>query len=69
MPRYVPFRAYDEGDYSTERQSFTVHDEDAAPVATGLYDANGVPLYRLPDRVPLGFHAQKPRVRVKAPRG
>lgn len=62
-------RQYDEGDYSADRQTIVVHDDGDGPVATGLLNAEGVPLYRLPDRVPLGFQAQKPRIRVKAPRG
>jgi hypothetical protein len=43
----------------------TIHEGGDGPVPTGLLNADGVPLYRVPERVPLGFHA-KPRVRVKA---
>lgn len=39
-----------------ERPTITVWSEDARLEPTGLVDASGTPLYRLPDRVPLGFH-------------
>lgn len=32
-----------------------VESEPAAPVATGLLDANGVKLYKIEDRNPVGF--------------
>jgi hypothetical protein len=31
------------------------HEADPAPVNTGLLNADGVPLYRVPERGPLGF--------------
>lgn len=34
----------------------TVFEEDGDPEFTGLYDADGNPLYRFPDKVPIGFH-------------
>lgn len=40
---------------STPRTA-TVHEMDSAPVKTGLLDALGRPIYRIPQRVPLGFH-------------
>lgn len=33
----------------------TVYCEDDEPVNTGLYDANGTPIYRVKDRLPIGF--------------
>jgi hypothetical protein len=39
--------------------------EDQVAQFSGLLDANGERLYRMPDRVTFGFQA-KPRVRVKA---
>ena len=36
-------------------QPLTVFEVGNEPVETGLYDANGVPLYRVPDRVKMGF--------------
>ncbi len=69
--RYITIRPrqFDDWEFGVERQTMTVHVEDDDPVPTGLLDMHGVPLYRLPDRVPFGFHVSKPRVRVKAPRG
>jgi hypothetical protein len=54
-------------DYQIEGSATADHvfEADRTPIATGLLDANGVPLYRVPETVPLGFHV-KPRVRVKA---
>jgi hypothetical protein len=37
-----------------------VHEQDKAPVNTGLLDALGRPLYRVPETVPMGFHAPPP---------
>lgn len=34
---------------------------DDMPVRTGLLDLNGTPLYRLPDRRPIGFNLTKAR--------
>ncbi len=66
MPIYRPlgWRDMEPGE---EALTITVHCEDEAPVRTGLLDVSGAPLYRWPDRVPIGFHV-KPRVRVKAGR-
>lgn len=59
MIRYaaIPQRAWMNDYYETlsSRPSETVLEDDPTPKATGLLDANGVPLYRLPDRIPLGF--------------
>jgi hypothetical protein len=42
--------------------------EDEMPIDSGLLNADGERLYRVPEKVPLGFHHHKPRVRVKAGR-
>lgn len=65
MPRYVT-RACWWCDEPATLPSMTVHEAQDEPVNTGLLDADGAPLYRLPDeRQPIGFHLPKPRVRVK----
>lgn len=33
----------------------TVFSEDDRPIATGLLDASGAPLFRVQERAPLGF--------------
>jgi hypothetical protein len=38
-----------------ERPSATVWEQEKTPHATGLLDAAGVPLYRVPETVPMGF--------------
>jgi hypothetical protein len=56
--RYVastrPPRA-DDWDYPDEHRTMSVIEDEAAPQATGLLDANGVPIYRVADRAPMGF--------------
>ena len=39
-----------------DRPTVQVVESESAPIKTGLLDANGTPLYRIQDRVPLGFH-------------
>lgn len=39
-------------------QSLTVFEAEDGPVETGLYDANGVPLYRVPERVKMGYRSE-----------
>lgn len=39
----------------------TVHEQERAPVKTGLFDANGTPIYRVPDTQPLGFDIRPPK--------
>lgn len=48
--------------------TMTVHDTERQPIDTGLVDAHGVPLFRMPDHRPMGFQPNKPRIRVKAGR-
>lgn len=65
MSRYVAIiaapKSWDSHDgYNMgSRPSMTVHDADDAPQATGLVDALGVPLYRLSDRIPIGFKVER----------
>ncbi len=49
-----PSRADADWGYSNDR-SMEVIASDEGPIRTGLVDANGTPLYRLPERIPLGF--------------
>ncbi len=46
----------DEGGWGwQERPTITVWEEDTGAVKTGLLDAAGRPLYRYPNREPIGF--------------
>ncbi len=36
--------------------SCEIHESDKAPKRTGLLDASGTPLYRIPPTVRIGFH-------------
>jgi hypothetical protein len=38
-----------------ERQTISIH-EAPGPIATGLLSADGMPIYRYPETVPMGFH-------------
>jgi hypothetical protein len=63
QPRYValsaPPRAWDSETHSwAERPTCQVVEADPTPQATGLLDASGTPLYRLPNRVPMGFQVK-----------
>lgn len=40
--------------------------DDDRPVDTGLVNAQGHALYRLPEKHPIGFRPRRPVVRVKA---
>ena len=54
-PRRV--RSDYEDDFGGPHRTLTVFEDNDA-VETGLYDANGVPLYRVPDRVKMGFRSE-----------
>ena len=56
MNRYVtrPTRADDGGDLIM-RTTITVYEEAPEAVDTGLLDASGAKLYRVPYRAPIGF--------------
>ena len=60
MSRYVaiPNAWASETHVPDHRPSCEVFETDTTPVATGLLDADGTPLYRLQDRVALGFYAR-----------
>jgi hypothetical protein len=45
--------------YPEERLSLQVHVRDDAPRPTGLLDAAGVPIYRMPEVVPIGFMRER----------
>lgn len=64
MSRYAT-KAYDDW-YDTDRQSIDVICENDEPRDTGLLDAQGARLYRMPERHPIGFRPRRPVVRVKA---
>jgi len=36
--------------------TMTIHEEDRAPVRTGVLDASGQMIFRMPDTVQCGFH-------------
>lgn len=38
-----------------ERPTGTVHEDDPTPVRSGLLGPDGTPLYRVPERVQMGF--------------
>jgi hypothetical protein len=49
----------DPDDWAEPHRTMVIHEEDAAPVRTGLLDAHGVALYRVADRVPVGYRASR----------
>ncbi len=59
MPRYLPIRAEHEWNWQgapvSNPSSLTVYEPEADAVPTGLVDASGTPIYRVQDRVKLGF--------------
>jgi len=67
-PKYVAIRprtlnqsapsAYGDSLYEAE-MSITVHEQQVEPIHTGLLDAQGVPLYRIQERHPLGFQPHR----------
>lgn len=73
MTRYVtkhPARAGFDSytlEYWSDGDGITVFEPNDEPQETGLLNADGVMLYRLPERNQIGFRV-KPRVRVKAGR-
>ncbi len=44
------------GAYVYAPASVQVFEADKSPICTGLLDAQGTPLYRIPETVKLGFH-------------
>lgn len=51
-----------------DRPSCVVHETDDEPMDTGLLDAHGVALYRVPTRHPIGFSAPKVKRRKRRKR-
>ena len=47
---------YSVGDNVLMPDSCTVMETDKSPFETGLLDATGTPLYRVPETVKIGFH-------------
>ena len=58
--KYVAIRprAYGDSLYEAE-MNITVHETPLEPIHTGLLDAQGVPLYRIQERHPLGFQPNR----------
>ena len=56
VPRRV--RSDYEDDFGGPHRTLTVFEVENDPVETGLYDANGVPLYRVPERVKMGYRSE-----------
>lgn len=66
MTRYVPLRTpprawSSDSAVMEQRPTCTVHEDETAPVYTGLLDQHGVGLYRQPERAPLGFRGKGSR--------
>jgi hypothetical protein len=57
--RHLPktYRTEDDGSWQ-DRPTIQAIESDPTPVATGLVDASGTPLYRTEERVPIGFHVR-----------
>ncbi len=59
-PASAPARAsyydYSVGDHVLMPDSCTVMEMDKSPIETGLFDASGNALYRVPETVKIGFH-------------
>ena len=64
-PRYVaisPARGWSDSYLSwQDRPTCQVIEGCPSPRPTGLLDATGAPLYRLSERIPLGFHNRLPQ--------
>ena len=57
MDRYISHAWVEDDDTwpdERERPTITVHEREG-PAWTGLVDASGVPIYRVPSRVPMGY--------------
>lgn len=65
MTRYLTRSvwAYDLGE-EVHMHEALVTERDHAPVKTGLLDASGCPLYRMPDVLPIGFDL-RPHTRAR----
>jgi hypothetical protein len=59
MMRYIAMRtAPKSGDWEDQppiAAATTIYEPDDAPINTGLLDVNGTPLYRLNDKMKMGF--------------
>lgn len=62
--RYIPLREpprqwFSDQEFPQSLPSCVVHEQDAAPVDTGLVDAYGTRLFRITDRPPIGFRSAR----------
>lgn len=61
MKKYVvmarPPRQFAYSEWGESHPTIAVIETDGAPRNTGLYDANGVAIYAVEDRAPVGFKA------------
>ena len=57
-PKVAPRSGYYDGEIGLIHMpdSVTVFEQDASPTHTGLLNAHGEPLYRVEERLKLGFH-------------
>jgi uncharacterized membrane protein len=51
----MKYRAMNDWEIERAETAREIIIEDEQPHWSGLYDANGQKLYRLPDRIPIGF--------------
>ena len=52
------YRSEDEDGWQ-DRPTISVIQDDDEPAETGLLDANGTPLYRVKDSIPVGFRGKQ----------
>lgn len=56
VPIYRSIRSYEEWHQEPRsRETLTVHEDVRAPIATGIFDAAGVMIYRMPEVTQMGF--------------
>lgn len=55
--RYVT-KAFWADEWFSEQTTITVYEQEAQPEKTGLLNAQGEPLYRVPEKVRMGFHVR-----------
>ena len=57
MTRYISLRRprFEDDYYHDTPQTMQVIVEDSEPVETGLEDHLGIPIMRVPDKIPMGF--------------
>lgn len=55
MPKYQAFVYVDDQTGDTRTLSVTVVGDEHVPKNTGLLDAHGTPIYRMPENQPMGY--------------